>query len=120
MAANDLPASSGCGAGVARLDCRRTKGLRFEATVGRGLVEEEGSWSVNAGFRKLERDAVPDGFTPGDYRLGGTDVKASFIGGQYTTGRNTQLSLRYVNAKSIELPVKFGVSSWTVDLQSRF
>jgi len=63
---------------------------------------------------------VPDGFTPGDYRLGGTDVKASFIGGSYAPGRNTQLSLRYVNAEGIDAPVKLRVGTWTVDLQSRF
>ena len=120
VAVIDLPQTTGCGAGAAALDCRRTKGMRFEVSAGRGLVEEEGSWTINAGFRRLERDAVPDGFTPGDYRLGGTDVKASFIGGSYTTGRNTLLSLRYVNASSIDLPVKFGVSTWTIDLQSRF
>jgi Putative porin len=119
-AAAALPGDSACAAGSARLDCKRTRGYRFEFSAGRGLVEDEGSWSVNAGVRQLQRDAVPDGYTPGDYRLGGTDVKASFIGGSYTPGRNTQLSMRYVNARSIDAPVKFGVGTWTVDLTSRF
>jgi Putative porin len=118
--ATALPGDLSCASGSARLDCKRTKGYRVEFTAGRGLVEDEGSWSVNFGMRHLERDAVPDGFTPGDYRLGGTDVKASFIGGSYTSGHNTLLSLRYVNAEGIDAPVKLRVGTWTVDLQSRF
>lgn len=117
-AAQALPGSGACVA-AGRLDCRRTKGYRLEVTAGRGPVEDEGSWAVSAGVRHLERDAVPDGYASGDYRLGGTDVKASFLGGSYTLSRNTQLGLRYVNAKGIDGP-PFGVGTWTVDLQSRF
>jgi Putative porin len=109
-----------CPAGGSRLNFRRTKGYKVEFTAGHGLVEDEGSWSLNFGIRHLERDAVPDGFTSGDYRLGGTDVKASFIGGSYTPSRNTLLSLRYVNAEGIDAPVKFRVGTWTFDVQSRF
>ena len=62
----------------------------------------------------------PTATPPATTVLGGTDVKASFIGGSYTPGRNTQISMRYVNARSIDAPVKFGVGTWTVDLTSRF
>ncbi|MEO8151960.1 MAG: putative porin [Rhizobacter sp.] len=119
-AAAALPGDNSCGSGAARLDCRRTKGYRLEFIAGRGLPDDEGSWAVNAGTRHLERDAVPDGFTTGDYRLGGTDVKASFIGGSYTLARNTQLAIRYVNAKGIDSPVPLRIGTWTVDLLARF
>jgi hypothetical protein len=117
-AAQFLPGAGAC-VGVARLGCRRTKGTRLEVSAARGPVDEEGSWSLSAGMRRLERDAVPDGFASGDYRLGGTDSKSVFLGGSYTPARNTQLALRYVNAKAIDGP-PFSVGTWTVDLQSRF
>lgn len=119
-AAAGLPGDKSCGDGVARLGCRSTRGYRVEFSAGRGLVDEEGSWTISAGVRHLERDAVPDGFTTGDYRLGGTDVKAGFVGASYTLARNTQLSVRYVNAQGIDSPVPFRVNTLTFDLLSRF
>ncbi len=119
-AATGLPGTTGCAPGPSRLDCRRTQGYRVEFTLGRGATEEQGSWLMSVGTRYLERDAVPDGFTPGDYRLGGTDVKATSIGGSYSVARNTQFGLRYVQAQSIDLPFAFRVNTWTFDLNAKF
>lgn len=119
-AADALPADRRCAAGAARLDCKRTKGMRVEFGVGQGLPDEAGSWTLGAGVRELQRDAVPDGYTPGDYRLGGTDVKATFASAGYTAARNVQWMLRYVNAQGIDAPVPFRVGTWTLDLNARF
>lgn len=119
-AAAALPADRRCGAGEARLDCKRTRGVRVEFGVGQGLAEDAGSWTLAAGVRELQRDAVPDGYTPGDYRLGGTDVKATFLGAGYTMARNVQWMLRYVDAQGIDAPVPYRVGSWTLDLNARF
>ncbi len=119
-AAAALPADRRCGAGLARLDCKRTRGVRVEFGVGQGLLEDAGSWTLAAGLRELQRDAVPDGYLPGDYRLGGTDVKASFASVSYTAARNVVWVLRYVDAQGIDSPVPYRIGTWTLDLNARF
>jgi Putative porin len=119
-AAAQLPGDTRCGDGEARLACDRTRGYRLEFNIGRGAPDYYGSWRAHAGTRRLERDATFDGFASGDYRLGGTDSLASYLGGSYTIGRNTQLAARYVNARGIDAPAVFRVSTWTVDLNARF
>ncbi len=119
-AAAGLPGDLNCGSGLARLDCRRTQGYRVEFNVGRGPVQETGSWTLSFGVRHLERDAVPDGFMTGDYRLGGTDVKAGFVGGAYTLAPSTQLGWRYISAEGIDTPVRLRVDTWQFDLTTRF
>lgn len=106
--------------GATGLDRARTDGLRFEVSLGYGPRDLPGSWQVFAGHRMLQRDAVPDAFTSADYRLGGTDQKATFIGGQYTWARNTSFSARYIDAQSLDSPVPYRVNSWLLDLNTRF
>jgi hypothetical protein len=119
-AALALPADQSCAAGLARLDCRRTRGYRVELSVGHRPVEEAGSWTLSAGVRQLQRDAVPDGWTPGDYRLGGTDVRANYLGGIYSFASNAQVGLRYISAEGIDAPVRLRVDTWQLDLNTRF
>jgi hypothetical protein len=106
--------------GVTGLDRARTDGLRFEFSLAHGARDQAGSWQVFAGHRMLQRDAVPDAFTSADYRLGGTDQKATFVGGQYTWARNTSISARYIDAQSLDSPVPYRVNTWLIDLNTRF
>lgn len=115
--AGNLPQDKTGGTGLTR---RRTDGLRFEFSLAHGPRDLPGHWQVFAGYRMLQRDAVPDAFTSGDYRLGGTDQKASFFGGQYTFGRNTQITGRYIDAQSLDTPVPYRVNSWLFDVSTRF
>lgn len=119
-AADALPGDRRCAAGAARLACERSKGYRLELTVGRGAPQYYGSWRAWVGSRRLERDAVVDGFASGDYRLGGTDSQAAYFGASLTVGRNTQVAGRYVSARGLDAPVPFRVGQWTVDLTARF
>ena len=102
------------------VDRERTKGYRFELQIGHPDVDRLGNWQFFAGYRYLERDAVPDGLTSADYRLGGTDQKAGFLGVNYGLARYTSATVRYVNAKSIDLAPKFDVDCWYLDLNARF
>lgn len=106
--------------GATGLERRRTDGYRFEFSIGDGLRDLPGSWQVFAGYRVLQRDAVPDGFTSGDYRLGGTDQKASFLGASYNLARETVLTTRYISAQSLDLAPNFRVHTWMLDLSTRF
>jgi hypothetical protein len=120
VAADALPGDRACAAGSARLDCERTRGMRVEFGVGHGPVDEAGTWALAAGVRELQRDAVPDGWTTGDYRGGGTDVRAGFASLQWGWARNVSSTLRYVNARSIDLPVTYRIGTWQLDLNARF
>ncbi len=116
-AAADLPFDRSGRTGVER---RRTLGYRFELQFGHADLDRAGQWQAFAGYRYLERDAVPDGFTSGDYRLGGTDVKGGFIGAGYGLARNTSVSLRYVVGESIDLAPRLRVDTWFLDVNARF
>ncbi len=106
--------------GLTGLERRRSTGYRYEVQFGHGVLEAFGQWQVFAGYRYLERDAVPDGFTSGDYRLGGTDTKGGFVGLNYGLARNTSLTLRYVAAESIDLAPRLQVDTVFVDVNARF
>jgi hypothetical protein len=112
-----LPQDRSGATGVQR---RRTDGYRVEFSIGNGLRDLPGSWQVFAGYRLLQRDAVPDAFTSADYRLGGTDQRASFLGASVNLARETALTARYVNAESLDLAPSYRVHTWTFDLSTRF
>jgi hypothetical protein len=116
-AAANLPTDASGATGLSR---PRLDGYRLEFSAGYGPRDLAGSWQVFAGYRVLQRDAVPDAFASADYRLGGTDQKAAFLGGSYNLAPNTSITARYVNAESLDLAPKYGVRTWTVDLNTRF
>lgn len=82
----------------------RTKGYQLRLDAGMPRIREYGEWQVFAAYKYLERDAVLDGFTDSDFRLGGTDAKGYMIGGAWGIGRNTWLGIRYASANAIDGP----------------
>lgn len=98
----------------------RIGGYLVSAHMGAPRLRRFGDWQVFGGVRYLERDAVPDAFTSPDYRLGGTDNQAQFVGVNLGLSRATSLSLRYISARSIDSGPKFSVDSWFLDFNGRF
>lgn len=98
---------------------KKTLGYQLQATVGRPKIQDRGDWQVFGGYRYLERDAVLDAFTDSDFRLGGTDNKGYFLGGQYGLDRNTWLSLKWMSADGISA-LRYGVDVLQLDLNARF
>lgn len=58
-------------------------------------------WQVSLGYKRIEADAVLDGFTDSDFHLGGTDTKGWLLGANYGVDKNAWLSARYFSADSI-------------------
>lgn len=81
-----------------------TTGYQMRAAFGTAEVKKLHDWQVFMAYKRLERDAVPDAFTDGDFRLGGTDAKGYILGGSYGLGKNTAASLRYFSGDSISGP----------------
>jgi hypothetical protein len=102
------------------LDRPRVSGYRVGFLLGKPDLRQFGDWQVFGGYRYLERDAVPDGFTSSDYRLGGTDQRATFLG--VSTGLSQRVGLRVfmTSGKSIDAPIKYGIDTWFVDLYGSF
>lgn len=95
------------------------EGYELALMVGHPMMKKLHDWQVFGGYRRLERDAMLDGFTDSNFRLGGTDAKGYFLGAQYGLGKNAWLSSRYISADEISgLP--FSVDTFFVDMNARF
>jgi hypothetical protein len=65
------------------------------------LRAKRGAWAINAGYKYLESDAVPDAFTDSDFHLGGTNAKGYFIGAAYALFDGVTVSGRWLSANEI-------------------
>lgn len=61
----------------------------------------QGAWAINAGYKRLGSDAVPDAFTDSDFHLGGTNAKGYFLGGAFAPYDNVTLAARWLSANEI-------------------
>jgi polyhydroxyalkanoate synthesis regulator phasin len=111
---------------------RHVGGYQGEISLGSVDMARTNAWRAYFGYRYLERDAVLDAFTDSDFRLGGTDVKGYFFGGEWSITPRVQARLRYMSGDEIHgtldqaLPagfterVPFGVDVLQVDMTARF
>lgn len=97
----------------------KTNGYQLRLGFGDADVRARGRWQVFAGYRRVERDAVPDAFTDSDFRLGGTDAKGYLLGGSYGLGKNVAGSIRFFSGDSISGP-PLSIDTVQVDLNVRF
>lgn len=95
------------------------QGWLGRVTVGDRLIKHLGDWSVHAGYKYLESDAMIDGFVDSDFGLGGTNLKGYFIGGNYGLSDNVWASLRWMSATSIA-GSPYAVDVLQVDLNAKF
>ena len=63
-----------------------------------------GAWAINAAYKYLESDAVPDSFTDSDFHLGGTNAKGFVLGGAWAPFDNVTLGGRWLSANEIVGP----------------
>lgn len=76
-------------------------------------------WQVSLGYKRIEADAVLDGFNDSDFHLGGTDTKGWLLGANYGIDKNAWLSARYFSADSITgLPLATDV--FLLDFNAKF
>ncbi|WP_279360751.1 putative porin [Xanthomonas sacchari] len=94
-------------------------GYALNLTVGQPKPIQPGEWNVSLGYRYLESDAVPDGFTDSDFHLGGTNARGFIVGGTYALARKTRLGLRWLSANQISGP-PYAVDVLQLDLGAEF
>ena len=94
--------------------------LGYQGEIGFGTSSQTaGAWRVYVGYRYLQRDAVLDGFTDSDFRLGGTDVQGYFIGADYSINPRVQARLRYLSGNEIDGP-PLAIDTVQLDLNASF
>jgi hypothetical protein len=97
----------------------RVDGYQGEVAFGTAVAARVNGWRVFAGYRYLERDAVLDAFTDSDFRLGGTDTKGYYVGGDFYFSPRVFARLKYLSANEIDGP-PLGIDNVQLDLTASF
>jgi hypothetical protein len=79
----------------------QTVGYMGRIAIGMPNMNLKNDWQISLAYRYLERDAVLDAFTDSDFHLGGTNNKGYILGGQYSLGKNTWLTARWLSSNQI-------------------
>lgn len=71
------------------------------AALGSVDLKKRGDWSVSAGYKRIEPDAMLDSLTDSDFHLGGTNAKGYVLSGTYLVWDNVRLTGRYLSANEV-------------------
>lgn len=72
-----------------------------QATFGKLALKQSGDWNAWLGYKRIEPDALPDGFNDSNFHLGGTNAKGYYLGGSYMFDKNVWLTGRWMAAKEV-------------------
>jgi len=97
----------------------RTEGYQAEVSFGHSVIARKNAWRAFLGYRYVQGDAVLDAFSDSNLRLGGTDAKGFYIGGDYSLTPRVFTRLRYLSGSEIDGP-PFGVDVLQLDLNTQF
>lgn len=70
-----------------------------QATFGAPALRARGDWHAWLGYKRIEPDALPDGYNDPNFHLGGTNAKGYYLGGSWMFERNVWLTGRWMAAK---------------------
>lgn len=87
--------------------------------VGHPALETAGEWSAGLAWRRVESDAVIDGFTDSDFGGGGTNLQGWSLNVAYALSRRVSLGVRWMSADSIAGPT-FKNDTLQFDLNAKF
>jgi len=76
-------------------------GYLLRAIFGNQNISARGQWNFLLGYKYLEPDAVPDGFTDPDFRLGGTNAKGYFLGAAYGIDKHAWVQARWMSGREV-------------------
>ncbi|WAC72449.1 putative porin [Roseateles sp. SL47] len=92
---------------------------QVQATLGTVQPQLKGQWHVLAGYRRIEPDAVPDGYNDATFHGGGTNARGFIIGGAYAFDKNAWLSGRWMSSKEVVGP-PLSIDTLLIDFNARF
>lgn len=96
----NLSAAAGAVASAEDIDSGDTAYMA-QATFGAIDMENSGDWNALLGYKRIDPDALPDGFNDSNFHLGGTNAKGYYLGGSYMFDKNIWLTGRWMAAKEV-------------------
>lgn len=78
-----------------------------------------GDWNVFAGYKRIEPDALPDGFNDSTFHLGGTNAKGYFVGANYGFDKNIYATARWLSTEAV-YGAPFDIDVLQLEINSRF
>ncbi|MDP9902448.1 putative porin [Variovorax ginsengisoli] len=90
-----------------------------QATFGKPSPAARGDWNVLAGYKRIEPDALPDGFNDSTFHQGGTNAKGYFLGGSYAIDKNLWFTGRWSATKQVFGP-PLAIDTLQLEFNARF
>lgn len=88
-------------------------------TLGDALLQKRWDWSTSLGYRRVESDAVVDGFNDSDFGGGGTNVKGLVFAGNVMLSPGVWMGLKWMSASEVAGPA-YKTDTVQIDLNARF
>ncbi|MDQ0608256.1 hypothetical protein QFZ83_002427 [Variovorax sp. W1I1] len=73
----------------------------LQATYGKPAPAARGDWNVLAGYKRIEPDALPDGYNDSTFHGGGTNARGYFLGGSYAIDKNMWFTGRWLSTREV-------------------
>lgn len=106
--------------GTARSDFRSGgNAYMFQATFGKPTPAARGDWNVLAGYKRIEPDAMPDGYNDSTFHQGGTNARGYYLGGSYAVDRNAWVTGRWISTKEVFGP-PLAIDTLQFEFNARF
>jgi hypothetical protein len=78
-----------------------------------------GDWNVLVGYKRIEPDALPDGFNDSSFHQGGTNAKGYFLGASYAIDKNAWFTGRWSATKQVFGP-PLAIDTLQLEFNARF
>ncbi|WP_218153737.1 putative porin [Variovorax sp. OK605] len=90
-----------------------------QATYGKPAPTARGDWNVLAGYKRIEPDAMPDGYNDSTFHGGGTNARGYFLGGSYAIDKNMWFTGRWISTKEVYGPPQ-SIDTLQLEFNARF
>ncbi|THF58678.1 putative porin [Pseudothauera rhizosphaerae] len=115
---NNLSTEAGATPTVSDIESGDTA-YQAQATFGVLQMKKPGDWNAMLGYRRIEPDALPDGYNDSTFHLGGTNSKGYYLGASYMFDQNAWLTGRWIAAKEIYGP-PLSIDVFQLEVNAKF
>lgn len=110
----------GASGGTSRADFKSGgNAYMFQATFGKPTPTARGDWNVLAGYKRIEPDAMPDGYNDSTFHMGGTNARGYYLGGSYAFDKNAWVTGRWISTKEVFGP-PLSIDTLQLEVNARF
>lgn len=91
----------------------------LQGTLGKPVTENRGDWNVLAAYKRIEPDAMPDGYNDSSFHQGGTNARGYIVGGSYAFDRNVWLTARWMSSQEV-YGAPYSIDTMQLEVNARF